>query len=493
MKILFLAIFVVLALSTGLTMLWDRPDPHRPPEIFWATDLSPARKRQAHIFEEWLVAQGQPQARLLIDVANSDFSKKLIQGVSGVMGDIVDCYDGKAEMQFLQEAGMLRDVTEEAKAMGFSPDQTYPAIAPEIMINGRQYGFPANVFSQMFWVNPGAFERVGQSVPPKRWTLDEFEQRGRAYVDAANPPGQPRQYFFTDPIMPQHRQIFRRSVGVSLFNETLTASRLADPRNRELMERIYRWTYVDRICPSLADASSFSAQGGFWGSNGQLFYDGNYAMLLLGRYALIPLREMGDKPFQVVEPPHGGFPNTLVGARVSAIYQKAKNPELALEYLKFLTSPAYNDELVLSADAMPPVPSYAETESFRQPPAHPTEWGTHQPFLDAVNEIGIVNETSPFILPRLASRIEQNSFDSYMAGLMDAKTALADADRRMSAEIERYLAENPGMRAEFKKRQATQIEIDKRLAAGQKIPASWIANPFHQKYYASLGLLDPAL
>ncbi len=491
MKILFLAIFIVLAASTGLTLLLDRQDANRPPEIFWATDLSPARKRQAHLFEQWLVTQGQPPARLLIDAASADFSKKLIQGVSGVMGDIVDSYDGKAEMQFLQEAGMLRDVTEEAKAMGFSPDKTYAAIAPEIMINGRQYGFPANVFSQMFWVNPAAFERAGQPLPPMRWTLDDFEQRGRAYVAAANPPGQPNRYFFTDPIMPMHRQIFRRSLGVSLFNETLTASNLGDPRNQALMERISRWTYVDRICPSLADASSFSAQGGFWGSNGQLFYDGNYAMYLLGRYALIPLREMGDKSLKVVEPPNGGFPNTLVGARVSSIYKKAKNPGLALEYMKFLTSPAYNEELVLSADAMPPVPAYAESEAFRHPPDHPSEWGTHQAFLDVIDAIGIVNETSPFILPRLASRIEQNAFDSFMAGLTDAKTTFTDADRRIQSEIERYLAENPEMRGEFEKRKTRQAEIDRRVAAGQKIPASWIANPFYQKYYASLALLEP--
>ncbi len=37
--------------------------------------------------------------------------------------------------------------------MGFlRRDKTYPAIAPEIMINGRQYGFPRQMcFPKMFW------------------------------------------------------------------------------------------------------------------------------------------------------------------------------------------------------------------------------------------------------------------------------------------------------------------------------------------------------
>ncbi len=490
MKTLFLGIFVVLVAVTSLLWLFDRREEGTETDIYWATDTSPAKQEQAKLFEDWLRQQGQPKARLLVDVANSDFSKKLIQGVSGVMGDIVDCYDGKSEMQFLQEAGMLQDVTEEARRMGFSSNKTFASIAPEVMVNGRQYGFPANVYSQLFWVNPAAFERAGQPLPPMRWSLDDFETRGRAYVQAANPPEKPRKFFFTDPIQPMHRQIFRRSLGTSLFNETLTASRLTDPRNVALMERIHRWTYVDHICPSMADANAFNAQGGFWGSNGQLFYEGHYAMYLLGRYALIPLRELGDMPLRVVEPPNGGFPNTLVGARVSAIYRKAAHPEIALEFLKFLASREYNEQIVRSADALPPAPAYADSEAFRQPATHPNEWGCHQAFLDAAETIGIVNETSPFILPRIAGRIELNASDACMAGVMSARDAMADADARIAAEIERYLEENPEMRPEYAQRKVRQEEIDRRVARGEKIPASWISNPFHLKYYASLGILE---
>lgn len=492
MKKLFAIALAVLVCGVLFTWWLDRNSTTTETELFWATDLSPAKQLQAKLFTSWLENQGEEKARLSIDAANADFSKKLIQGISGVLGDIVDCYDGKAEMQFLQEAGMLMDVTEAAEKMGFAPDKTYPAIAQELLVDGKQYGFPANVFTQLLWVNTKAFQRVEQSPPPKRWTLDEFETLGRAYVKAANPAGVPQKYFFTDPIHAMHRQIFRRSLGTSFFNETLTGSRLADPRNIDLLERIYHWTYVDRICPSLSDASAFNAQGGFWGSNAQLFHDGNFALYLLGRYALIPLRELGTMDLQVVEPPHGGFPNTLVGARVSAVYRQARHPELALQFLKFLASPEYNAEIVRSADALPPVPEYADGETFCNPPDHPGEAGTHEMFLAAAETIGIVNETSPFVLPRLASRIELNAYDAFMASRLDAMSAMEDADRRIQQEIELYLAENPGVQAEFEKRQELQKSIDARLHEGKKIPANWIFNPFHQKYYESHGLLEKA-
>ena len=77
-----------------------------------------------------------------------------------------------------------------------------------------------------------------------------------------------------------------------------------------------------------------------------------------------------------------------------------------------------------------------------------------------------------------------------MAGLMTAPEAMRDADERVAGEIARYLAENPGMRGEFAERIARQDEIDRRLAAGEKIPAEWIENPFHQRYYAHLGRLE---
>ena len=47
-------------------------------------------------------------------------------------------------MQFLASAGMLADVTESAKELGFTPDKTYEALQPALFYDGRQYAFPRN-------------------------------------------------------------------------------------------------------------------------------------------------------------------------------------------------------------------------------------------------------------------------------------------------------------------------------------------------------------
>jgi len=74
------------------------------------------------------------------------------------------------QMQYLAAAGILADVTEDAKRLGFGPDRTYPALGPALFFDGRQYAFPRNPAQTMYWVNKETFARHGQPLPPSRWT-----------------------------------------------------------------------------------------------------------------------------------------------------------------------------------------------------------------------------------------------------------------------------------------------------------------------------------
>src|SRR5690606_15743941 len=120
-----------------------------------------------------------PKGRLALDMGNRDVTKQVVQGVSGVAGDVQDI-GGGGDMRYFHAIGLLHDVTEWGKEMGFDPSRTYPAIASEITLpdengNPRQYLFPCNVNSSSFFVNKEAFRQWGQEPPPRRWTIEEFE------------------------------------------------------------------------------------------------------------------------------------------------------------------------------------------------------------------------------------------------------------------------------------------------------------------------------
>ena len=363
MKYVFLFSFSALVLAS-LAMWYSTPELQSAvPVIYWVTDNNPARKEQIEIFHRWLKKHGHPEMELRLDVANRDVSKMIIQGVSGVGGDAMDIGSG-AGLRYFQAVGLLKDVTDWGRELGFDPGRTYAAMEPEITLDGRQYMFPCNVYLHLYWVNRATFRKYGQPQPPKRWDFEEFERRGKEFVEAANPPGRHRTVFFANQIS---ATVMHRSLGLSIFNETLTRCALNDPRYVETLKRKRKWIYEDRILPSRADIESFATESGYGGSTLQLFNSGNYAMFLMGRYALIQLRQFGNLELGVSHPPYGDFPNTSIGTRAAAIYTGSPHQQLARYFLAFLASEEYNMQIVRDADALPPNPRYTETTAFAHP------------------------------------------------------------------------------------------------------------------------------
>src|SRR5690606_3131273 len=132
----------------------------------------------------------------------------------------------------------------------------------------RQYQFPCNVVAPMFFVNREAFRQYGQPLPPRQWTIEEFEKRGKAFVDAANAGRGRYTVFFTDDVP---SETLRASLGGSRFNETATRCTLDSPPNIETLRLIRKWTFEDRLLPTGADRSSFTVESGYGGLTAQLF------------------------------------------------------------------------------------------------------------------------------------------------------------------------------------------------------------------------------
>jgi len=486
MKYVFLIILtLLLAASVGTALI--APDAGSDvPVIYWVTDPNPARGEQIAKFHRWLEKHGHPRMELRLDTANRDVAKMIIQGVSGVGGDIMDIWTGSG-MRYFHEVGLLTDVTEWAKELGFDPSYTYASMKPEITLRGRQYMFPCNVCAHHYWVNKATFEKHDRPLPPRRWDAETFEEQGKAFVEAANQAGERQRVFFANAV---NAGVLRRSLGLSVFNETLTRCTLDDERNVRTLKLVYKWTYEDRILPSAADRESFATEAGYGGATLQLFNSGNYAMFWMGRYALIQLRKFGALALSVSEPPHLGFPNTSTGTRAAAIYTGSKHKDLAKYFLAFLASEDYNMHVVEDADALPPNPKFTKTEEFVKPEDHPNERGCHEIFSESAQTIAIGGSYSPFVVPSVVNRIDREVNEGFMAGIYTAEETARLAAQRIDDEIERTLSENPKLKPLYDQLSERQQQIDQLRAQGKPVPIDWIENPFHRRYYEDKGWLE---
>lgn len=552
MKTLFAIVGLTLTgASAGLW--WSFPDRRSEvPAIYWVTDPNPAREQQVALFHDWLIDEGfgesvrlattedvlrfherplppelvgairrsrseagllwdedgsprvpaaealpielvVPAMVLRLDTGNRNVGKQIIQSVSGVAGDVMDL--ASSDVPFFVQMGVLTDLTEVGERLGFAPDRTWAAIVPAITQDGRQFAFPCNVGVRMHWVNLDVFDRAGVSPPSAGWTFEEFEAVGKRVVKAANEPGTRQTVFFTTDVFVQ---TMHRSLGLSVFNETLTASDLDDERLVRVLRLKHAWVHEHHLLPSAAEREAFDTQSGYGGANMQLFNRDRFAMLNLGRFGLIQLRkfnqnrrEAGEPLLRlaVAEPPHGGFRTTRIATRGATAYVDGR-PDLAVYFPAFLASEPYNRQIVADADALPPNPRFTELEAFARPPGRPEEWGVHEPFARAARTIAIADVNSPFITPSEVARHLKDAEDALMSDLLTPEEAARQAAERIDQGVQRTLAESTEARAEHERRTELQQRIDTRLARGEPVPAEWIDNVFYRRYYAEQGWLE---
>jgi len=495
MKYIFISVFLLLVVASVIILQSAPKAQSDIPILYWVTDPNPVRQQQIAMFPHWLeenygdeleTKYGFRRYELRIDAVNNDISKVVIQGVSGVGGDIIDIFGGGAEMRYLSSMGLLTDITEVAKKYNFTLARTYKSIESEITLNGRQYMFPCNVGCSMLWVNKATFEKYGLAVPPKRWDFATFEKLGRQFVSAANPVGTRNKVFFVDQLDPH---VLRRSLGLSEFNETLTRCVLDDDRNICVLKLLYKWTYEDHILPSASDSGSFSSASGYGSSNLQLFNSGNYAMLYIGRNGLIQFRQFGSLGLSVSEIPYGEYPNSSVETRAAAIYAGSKYKDIAKYFMVYLTSNIYNMSIVEDADALPPNSIFVDSNEYKYPAKYPNEWGCHEVFSETVHNIAIPGDYSPFVLPQVAARIETENIKGFMANLYNAEKTVRLTSDQINKEIRQTLKDNPKLLNIYNQLVEDQKTIDNLRDKGQKIPLNLIRNPFYKRYYTDKGLV----
>jgi multiple sugar transport system substrate-binding protein len=458
-----------------------------PPVLHWVTTAEHIRAGQLDLFQRWLKKHDYPEMEIRIDVRKKKQGvKNIVQGVSGVAGDLLDCFTG--EVILYQSVGMLEDVTDVAAEMGFDGSKTYPSTRASMRVDGRQYGFPRNAGPNFLWVNAEAFERVGLAIPPDVWTFDEFEQIGKAYVEASNAHDKRQSFYFVRSLGGGGRGILARSLGVDTFNETMTKSNFDTAVFREVFELNYRWIHDSRIVPTLVDAEALTGDSSALSNVAMyLFAKGNFGVMAGGRHGLMNFREIGPKKLSVSEFPHGGFRNAYSGGGIVGIYARSKHKKLAFYFLKFLASEEFSHQIIENGDGLPPVTEYTDSEAYLHPPEFPNEWNLHDRIQRVEIEAGISYSFSPFVLKSEDLRIEKNAFDKFIANRFSAEEALTAAAEMIGSSMIRKARESAESWANYEKLLQDQKTIESLRKEGKLVPLELITNPFYRRYYVEMG------
>ncbi len=489
MKYVFLAAFLaLLGISVG-DYFAKKSDSKAEADFEWVTDPNPERTGQAALFADWTRQRGA-ERRLVVDAGNSDIRKKLIQGVAGVAGDVMDLRSG-SDFALARAAGIIRDAVPLVSDQGIDLKNTYKAALAELVDGEAVLGYPCNVFAHMMWMNLDALEAAGMEVPTSPLDIEEFERLGKQFLEAhRGRPAHDRVYFASG--ISHHA--LRRSLGGDFFNATLTASDLDSPGSVRALDLLRKWTVEDGLVPSQSQLESMATAAGGLAARVQLFWEGRFALHLDGLSSAVVRPGVGGMPkFGVTTPPCGDFVNTTLGFRAATVYAGASESDAIGSFFAFLQSPEYNYAIMASGDGLPPNPKFAaETEKYFAGADDPRLSECARQFVEAAETISIMEPVSPFVLPGVVHRIWQRAYSDVLTGQLTVREASAFATRRVNAEIARMVndPDTAGeVRDEYHRAVADQKKIDAALAAGKPIERRWVRNPYHLKYYDHLGIL----
>jgi hypothetical protein len=198
-------------------------------------------------------------------------------------------------------------------------------------------------------------------------------------------------------------------------------------------------------------------------------------------------REVGLKKLSISEFPHKTYRNSILYACGSAVYKGSKHKDLALYFLKFMASDAYNEGIIENPDGLPPSPKFAYGETFSHPVDYPNEWGLHDQIRDMANEMAIPRSYSPYLQMRTLIRKEKNAMDSLLASRITVDDALKKLAITIEMDMMRFADESERTKAKYEKQLQNQQEIERLRQEGEMVPLHLITNPFYRRYYVDQG------
>lgn len=447
MRTLFACLFAGLALLSVIAgaLVPPRRDAKKV-QLVWVSDPNPARKEQIAQFNEMF-----PDYQLRLDPNNSGSQKIIFQSAANFGPSVFDSY-GSANLQNYVEAGVAADVTHLAREMGFDYTKTFKAAWPSFVYQGRQYGFPCNVNANAVWINKGVFRRYGVPLPTSReWTWPEFVRIAKKVTIARK---DSRGYACYGCASVNYEELIMQ-YGGRVFREDGTRCTLDSPEAKAGLRMYFDLIFKHHVMPTPVEMQSMSGEGGWSQGERSMFANGRFAMLFGGRWQLITFR-----PYYTVSPgedrealeltalpqPHapGRKPIVRAAARCALVSADAPNIRDAATFLRYLASPRYNRQLNRSADALPPLVSFARTEEFRTNKSYPQE-DFHEVFLEVI-AYGVGMETSPFVNPLEVSRILRSEVEAALAERQSPEQALETVARRINELIGRNVSRSKSLK-----------------------------------------------
>jgi len=333
---------------------------------------------EREILEDFEREQSRPGRRVRVQKEQipgpGQYAPKLtMMYVAGCAPDVVHL-DTACGALFIDN-GMLMDLAPlMAKDPSFDRSIYFENILNITRRGDALYCVPLDFTPMMMYYNRKLFEQAGVPFPKSGWTWDDFLKTCRALT--VMPPGakMPTQYGFNfENVLPFWIPLLWTGGGDVLSPDGRRAGGYLDGKPTvEAIQFLADLILKERVAPSISERATLG---------GDAFLNGKAAMDLKGHWTLIDYRAPDRKlDVGVVGLPvrRGCKPVTIVYVTGIAISRSTKHPDLAWEYLKYITSEKVQIKRVSSGLAISGNRKAADFYKTKDDPNNPIEAEFHK-------------------------------------------------------------------------------------------------------------------
>lgn len=256
--------------------------------------------------------------------------KLLMMHVTGSVPDVIHL-DASSAAVFIDN-GVLRDLMPFVERdTEFDLDAFFENVIDIARRGGELYAVPLDFTPMVVYYNKALFDAAGVGYPQSGWSWADFLQTARALTIFPEGARSPQQYGFSfENVMPFWVLWLWTNGGDVLSPDGTRAGGYFDgPRSVEAVQFVVDLMMKERVAPQLRESAAAGVD---------LFRDGRAAMDLKGHWMMIDYRADGLDFGVVGLPTNGVEPVTVIYEAGLAITQRAEHPDLAWEYVKFITS-----------------------------------------------------------------------------------------------------------------------------------------------------------
>jgi maltose-binding protein MalE len=431
---------LLLALSFLAWKLTPRAQENGKTFLTWVSDDNPMRRAQIEPFNHT-----HPQYELKLDPTNAGMEKVIVQSLGGVGPDLFDCYD-PFQLSAYVKAGIAWDVTDELTKLGIDvKSETWQAVHPDCIVDGRIYGFPTNAAANGVWFHKDVLAEAGVRAPSGAWKWDELlELAKKLTVRDAN--GRVQRYGFLCDWDQNWLQFVMQAAG-KFYSEDGSKCVVNSPEAAEAMRFLNDLIHKHRVSPNPAEEMAMATQGG-WGSGTITLFAGKRgAMAMGGRWWLCTLRDYKNLRLSAMEAPHqhrrvfrGYGKATLINAASPRRYD-------ALNFFKYQASRTYNELINAQADGLGPVIRFTETRTFLRNPQFPEE--DYNAVWREMQRVAVPDQVSPFVNGPTVNRIVVKQLDLMRGGDKSVEDGLATIERQVNEHIAEMLKQDPTLKSRY--------------------------------------------